>query len=129
MIKKKAKIEGSVKAVVYDEKSIDWHEGLKGVRQKPEMYLGERGDQMVYRICKEAIDNCFDEFMAGRNKEINVYADPKNNSYIVADKAEGIPVGRNAKAKMSTLTLVLTKLHAGGKTTADANSAYQKGSV
>ena len=99
----------------YNEDSIQHHKGLTGVRARPGMYLGERGNPMVYRIVKELVDNALDEFLAKRNSEIEVWADPKSNTYIVADKAEGIPVGIHKKAKISTLTLIFTELHAGGK--------------
>lgn len=99
----------------YNEDSIQHFEGLEGVRQKPGMYLGERGPQMAFRALKEVVDNCYDEYSAGRNSEIEVVLDTKNLCYIVADKAQGIPVGLHKVSKMSTLTLIFTKLHAGGK--------------
>lgn len=98
----------------YDERSIIHHEGLNGVRAKPTMYLGERGNNMVYNMLTEAVDNSYDEYAAGRNSEIEVIVDNKTGTYIVADKAGGIPVGTH-KSGLSTLELVLTKLHAGGK--------------
>lgn len=112
----------------YNEDSIEHLEGLDGVRAKPGMYLGERGAQMVFRSNKELIDNVLDEFMAGRGSEIEFYADSKSNTYIVADKAEGIPVGMHKQAKISTMTLIFTKLHAGGKLNA-ATSTYTGGSA
>lgn len=99
----------------YTEDSIIHHKGLTAVRARPGMYLGERGNPMVYRVIKELVDNALDEFLAKRNLEIEVWADPKANTYIIADKAEGIPVGIHKKAGISTLTLILTELHAGGK--------------
>lgn len=105
----------------YNEDSIQHHKGLSGVRHRPGMYLGERGDHMVFTLIKELVDNSFDEFLAKRNSAIEVVADPKTNTYIVADAAEGIPVGLHKKAGISTLTLIFTELHAGGKFN---NSAY-----
>jgi len=99
----------------YNEDSIQHHKGLTGVRTRPGMYLGERGNPMVLKCVKELVDNALDEFLAGRNKEIEVWADNKTNTYIIADKAQGIPVGIHKKAKISTLTLIFTELHAGGK--------------
>lgn len=103
------------KANAYDEDSIQHHKGLSAVRVRPGMYLGERGAPMVYRALKEIVDNSYDEYAAGRNLAIEVYADTKKDVYIVADKAQGIPVGLHKTAKISTLTLILTELHAGGK--------------
>lgn len=116
------------KAAAYNEDSITHLEGLDGVRSKPAMYLGERGAQMVFRCCKELIDNALDEYMAKRNSSVEFHIDTKNNSYIVADKAEGVPVGMHKQAKMSTLTLIFTKLHAGGKLDAETSS-YKGGSA
>ena len=99
----------------YNEDSIQHHKGLAAVRVRPGMYLGERGDSMVYRALKEIVDNCYDEYAAGRNLSIEVHADTKTNTYIVVDSAQGIPVGLHKTAKISTLTLILTELHAGGK--------------
>ena len=106
----------------YDESNIKRLKGLDAVRSKPGMYLGERGDAMVFQSIKELIDNCYDEFSAGRNKFIYVQADNKTNTFIVADKAQGIPIGlvpsdpENPRSKkVSTLTLIFTKLHTGGK--------------
>lgn len=66
--------------------------------------------------------NCYDEFTSGRNKFIYFFADNKTSTYIVADRAQGIPVGlvpsdpENARSKkVSTLTLIFTELHTGGK--------------
>lgn len=103
------------KGTKYDESSIEVLEGLDGVRKKPGMYLGARGTPMVYRMVKELVDNCCDEFAAGRNTTVEVIALPKTNQYIVADMAQGIPVGKNKTTGLSTLTTIFTILHAGGK--------------
>lgn len=106
----------------YTEENIKRIKGLDGVRTRPGMYLGERGDAMVFQSLKELIDNGYDEFSSGRNKFLYVFADNKTNTYIVADKAQGIPIGlvpsdpENPRSKkISTLTLIFTELHTGGK--------------
>ena len=114
----------------YNEDNIKRLKFPENVRQKPGMYLGERGKSMVFQCVKEIFDNCADEFAAGRNKSIYVHVDNKANQYLVADKAEGIPIGLkpidpenpNGK-KASTLTLIFTELHTGGKFD---DSAYKK---
>lgn len=103
------------KPVKYDESNIEVLKGLEVVRAKPGMYMGERGDPMVYRSVKEIVDNCFDEFAAGRNKLIEVIFDTNKNVYYVADQAGGIPVGMHKTEKKSALEVIFTQLHAGGK--------------
>lgn len=110
-------VSGSKKraSASYDESNIKMLKGPEKVRKKPGMYLGERGDPMVYRGVKEIVDNCYDEFSAGRNKLIEVIFDTRNDFYLVADQAQGIPVGMNKEEGRSTLELIFTELHAGGK--------------
>lgn len=117
-------------STVYDEKSIKRLKFPDNVRAKPGMYLGERGRSMVFQCVKEIFDNCADEFAAGRNKSIFVHVDNKANQYLIADQAQGIPVGlvpidpeKPKGAKASTLTLIFTELHTGGKFD---DSAYKK---
>lgn len=107
----------------YSEDNIHVLEGLEAVRMNASMYLGDLGAPMVYRMLKEVVDNFGDEYQAGRNTGGFVSFSLKNNRYVVADYAEGIPVGikkLDDGKKLSTLTIVMTKLHAGGKFNADA---------
>jgi DNA gyrase subunit B len=98
----------------YSASSIKELKGLEAVRRKPGMYMGERGDQMVWRQHKELVDNSVDEMYAGRNDTVEQYLDPKNNRYIVADHAMGIPIGKNEDGK-EALDIIFTSLHGGGK--------------
>src|SRR5204862_1700374 len=59
-------------------------------------------------------DNSVDESVAGRNDRIDVTLHP-DNSITVQDWGSGIPVDVIKDQGMSALTVVLTKLHAGGK--------------
>lgn len=111
--------------VTYNEGSIVVKEGLDGVRSSATMYLGELGPMMLKRCVKEVVDNARDEYRAERNSSVEVCIDTKTHQYIVADSGEGIPVGLNKETKLSTLTVVFTKLHAGGK---DAGGAYKDAS-
>ena len=101
----------------YSEDSIDVLSGIEGFRMAPTMYLGELGDAMVFRMVKEVADNVYDEFSSGRNKYMEVCFCTKTNTYLVADAAQGIPVGFKTVdgKKLSTLTAVFTRAHAGGK--------------
>ena len=106
---------GKITSPVYDEDSITVLKGLNTVRRRPVMYLGERGPQMIWRMLKEPVDNAGDEASAGRNDYIEVYVNSKTNEYIVRDNAQGIPVGKHKTEGKSTLEVVMTTLHAGGK--------------
>lgn len=106
----------------YNESSFQRLTGLEGIRVRPSMYLGARGSSMVFQCVKEIVDNCVDEAQAGRNKFIDVVCMAKENTYIVADRAGGIPVGlvpadpENPKSKkVSMLQLVFTEIHTGAK--------------
>lgn len=99
----------------YTESSIKVIKGLEVVRNRPVMYLGPRGQQMLYRMLKEPIDNCVDEWLSGRNKYIEIHVDSKNHTYIIKDEAEGIPVGIHPTENKSTLEVVMTRLNAGAK--------------
>lgn len=109
-------------ALKYDEGNIKRLRGLDGIRAKPAMYLGELGNAMVFQAMKELIANSVDECFAGRNDYVFVHADTANNTYVVADKAEGIPVGlvpedpsKPTGKKISMLTAIFTEIHTGGK--------------
>jgi DNA gyrase subunit B len=109
------------------EEDIQVIEGLNVVRKRATMYLGQRGDDMVFHMLKEPVDNSFDEAFAGRNKYIEVFMDAKTNEYVVSDKAGGIPVGKHPQKGVSTLQVVMTTLHAGGKF--GGGQAYKTGTI
>ena len=107
----------------YDTANIEVLEGLEGIRNNATMYLGALGDPMLFRMIKEIVDNFYDEHIAGRNKGGEVFLDPDNNTYVIADYAGGIPVGvkkLKGGAKINSLTAVFTRIHAGGKNNQDA---------
>ncbi|MCR5845319.1 MAG: DNA topoisomerase (ATP-hydrolyzing) subunit B [bacterium] len=98
----------------YNEKNIRILEGLEAVRQRPGMYIGSTGPRGLHHLVYEVVDNSVDEALAGfcTKIEVTIYPD---NSVEVIDNGRGIPVGKNAKTKQSTLEVVFTILHAGGK--------------
>ena len=98
----------------YTAKDIQVLEGLEAVRRRPAMYIGSTGPRGLHHLIWEVVDNSVDEAMAGYCKtiEVTLLAD---GGVRVKDDGRGIPVGTHAKAKQSALTVVLTKLHAGGK--------------
>jgi DNA gyrase subunit B len=98
----------------YTAKDITVLEGLEPVRLRPGMYIGSTGARGLHHLVYEAVDNAVDEALAGRADRIEVTIHP-DGSVTVADNGSGIPVDRMEEQGMSALTVVLTKLHAGGK--------------
>src|SRR3954454_19225285 len=98
----------------YSAKDITVLEGLEPVRLRPGMYIGSTGLRGLHHLVYEVVDNAVDEAMAGHNDTIDVTIHP-DNSITVVDCGRGIPVDVVEGTGMSALTVVLTKLHAGGK--------------
>jgi DNA gyrase subunit B len=98
----------------YTAKDITVLEGLEPVRLRPGMYIGSTGSSGLHHLVYEVVDNSVDEAMAGRNDRIEVTLNP-DNSVTVRDWGSGIPVDVMPEQGLPALTVVLTKLHAGGK--------------
>src|SRR5438552_14838698 len=101
-------------ATEYGAKQVKVLKGLEAVRLRPGMYVGGTDIHALHHLIYEVVDNAIDEAMAGRCDliEIILHAD---NSVTVADNGGGIPVEIHPQENISTLELVLTSLHAGGK--------------
>src|SRR2546430_8654310 len=78
------------------------------------MYIGSTGPRGLHHLVYEVVDNSVDEALAGRNDKVEVTLHP-DNSVTVRDHGSGIPVDVMEDQGTSALTVVLTKLHAGGK--------------
>src|SRR5690348_15315930 len=98
----------------YTAKDITVLEGLEPVRLRPGMYIGSTGLRGLHHLVYEVVDNSVDEALAGRNDRIEVVLHP-DHSVTVRDWGSGIPVDTMEGQGESALTVVLTKLHAGGK--------------
>ncbi|MBI3963707.1 MAG: DNA gyrase subunit B, partial [Candidatus Kerfeldbacteria bacterium] len=98
----------------YSAKQITVLEGLKPVRKRPGMYIGNTGDTGLHHLVWEVVDNAIDEAMAGFCTEITLALLPQNR-VAVSDNGRGIPVEKHKQTKKSALETVLTMLHAGGK--------------
>src|SRR5881398_3395850 len=98
----------------YTAKDITVLEGLEPVRLRPGMYIGSTGQRGLHHLVYEVVDNSVDEALAGRNDRIEVTLHP-DHSVTVRDWGHGIPVDVMPEQNLPALTVVLTKLHAGGK--------------
>ncbi|MGN6428509.1 MAG: DNA topoisomerase (ATP-hydrolyzing) subunit B [Leifsonia sp.] len=98
----------------YGANEIQILEGLEAVRKRPGMYIGSTGPRGLHHLVYEIVDNSVDEALAGAadNIEVTILAD---GAVRVADNGRGIPVDEHPTEKKSTVEVVLTILHAGGK--------------
>src|SRR6266568_3576535 len=99
----------------YSEQSIQILEGLEAVRVRPGMYIGATDQRGLHHLIYEVVDNSIDEVMAGfaDTVSVTIHAD---GSVTIEDNGRGIPVEEHhQRPGLSTLEVVMTILHAGGK--------------
>ena len=113
--------------ISYNESDIVVTKGLEGLRLRPSMYIGniENGR---FSILKEILDNALDEATAGYSSKVGcILLNDGKDTCIVYDEGRGIPVGPHPnEPEKSTLEIVFTQLHAGGKL---KKGAYAAGST
>jgi DNA gyrase subunit B len=98
----------------YGADQIQILEGLEAVRKRPGMYIGSTGPRGLHHLVYEVVDNSVDEALAGHCDLITVTM-LKSGGIRVRDNGRGIPVDINKQEQKSTVEVVMTILHAGGK--------------
>ena len=99
----------------YGGQNIQILEGLEAVRVRPGMYIGSTDQRGLHHLIYEVVDNSVDEVMAGYADAVSVtvHAD---GAVTIEDNGRGIPVEEHhQRPGVSTLEVVMTVLHAGGK--------------
>ena len=99
----------------YTAADIEVLEGLEPVRRRPGMYIGGTDANALHHLFAEVIDNSMDEAIAGQATRIEAHLGA-DGFITVSDNGRGIPVEKHPKfPNRSTLEIVHTVLHAGGK--------------
>ncbi|MEN7537164.1 DNA topoisomerase IV subunit B [Aurantiacibacter flavus] len=104
----------------YDSSSIEVLEGLEPVRRRPGMYIGGTDDRALHHLAAEVLDNSMDEAVAGHANRIEMVLEegPPGTAgkLTITDNGRGMPIDEHPKFPgKSTLEVILTTLHSGGK--------------
>ncbi|MEM5785866.1 MAG: DNA topoisomerase (ATP-hydrolyzing) subunit B [Syntrophobacteraceae bacterium] len=98
----------------YNAQQITVLEGLSAVRVRPSMYIGNVSTEGLHHLVYEVVDNSIDEALGGHCNHVRVQMH-LDGSVTVDDNGRGIPVDLHEKENLPAVTVVMTKLHAGGK--------------
>lgn len=109
----------------YNESSIKVLEFPETIRMRPGMYLS---GNMEPTMLKEILDNALDELPNCKSKTIAMFYSKSSNTVAIRDFGRGIPVGKKDDQNISTLDLLLTTIHSGGKFNKENNS-YENNTI
>jgi DNA gyrase subunit B len=99
----------------YTAESIQVLEGREAVRKRPAMYISNTDALGLHHLVYEVVDNSVDEAMGGHCDRIDITIH-FDNSITIQDNGRGMPVEEHPAQKgKSTVEVIHTILHAGGK--------------
>jgi DNA gyrase subunit B len=98
----------------YGADAIQVLEGLEAVRKRPGMYIGSTGERGLHHLVYEIVDNSVDEALAGYATPSRSRSSPTARSAWSTTAAASRSTRTSPRDK-STVEVVLTVLHAGGK--------------
>jgi DNA gyrase subunit B/topoisomerase-4 subunit B len=101
----------------YGASQITILKGLEAVRRRPGMYIGGTDKSGLHHLLWEVLDNAVDEVIHGHADHIQVTLSADRRGLTVKDNGRGIPVEPHPQdaAGRSTLEVIFSELHAGGK--------------
>ena len=103
----------------YDGSAIEVLEGLEPVRRRPGMYIGGTDERALHHLVAEVLDNAMDEAVAGHANRIEITLEEEPGApgrVTISDNGRGIPVDEHPRFPgKSSLEVILTTLHSGGK--------------